>query len=307
MLYLHSLKDAEEIFKALSTPMRVRIMELIYQNNHLSMNELAEALGLTNSAISLHVGKLENAGLVTIHTTAGKRGVMKIVQPTYNRLIVDLTPDTKDSIRPCYQDSIAIGHYTFADVHPTCGLSTVQNIIGEFDEPRAFAYPERFQASILWIGWGSILYNLPNRLIPGQKLTEMRISFEISSECPETNEDYPSDIYFEMNNIPLGKWISPGDYGARKGMLSPIWWPELLNQYGLLKTLIINEKGTFIDGPNNRISETTINDLNIDYNSSIEFKFSVPRGQRVKALLTLWEEETFSYLTVLSPLTQWRG
>ena len=307
MLYLHSLKDAEEIFKALSTPMRVRIMELIYQNNHLSMNELAEALGLTNSAISLHVGKLENAGLVTIHTTAGKRGVMKIVQPTYNRLIVDLTPDTKDSIRPCYQDSIAIGHYTFADVHPTCGLSTVQNIIGEFDEPRAFAYPERFQASILWIGWGSILYNLPNRLIPGQKLTEMRISFEISSECPETNEDYPSDIFFEMNNIPLGKWISPGDYGARKGMLSPIWWPELLNQYGLLKTLIINEKGTFIDGPNNRISETTINDLNIDYNSSIEFKFSVPRGQRVKALLTLWEEETFSYLTVLSPLTQWRG
>ena len=295
MLYLHSLKDAEEIFKALSTPMRVRIMELIYQNNHLSMNELAEALGLTNSAISLHVGKLENAGLVTIHTTAGKRGVMKIVQPTYNRLIVDLTPDTKDSIRPCYQDSIAIGHYTFADVHPTCGLSTVQNIIGEFDEPRAFAYPERFQASILWIGWGSILYNLPNRLIPGQKLTEMRISFEISSECPETNEDYPSDIYFEMNNIPLGKWISPGDYGARKGMLSPIWWPELLNQYGLLKTLIINEKGTFIDGPNNRISETTINDLNIDYNSSIEFKFSVPRDTANCGGMTLFGEDFGDY------------
>ena len=295
MLYLHSLKDAEEIFKALSTPMRVRIMELIYQNNHLSMNELAEALGLTNSAISLHVGKLENAGLVTIHSTAGKRGVMKIVQPTYNRLIVDLTPDTKDSIRPCYQDSIAIGHYTFADVHPTCGLSTVQNIIGEFDEPRAFAYPERFQASILWIGWGSILYNLPNRLIPGQKLTEMRISFEISSECPETNEDYPSDIYFEMNNIPLGKWISPGDYGARKGMLSPIWWPELLNQYGLLKTLIINEKGTFIDGLNNRISETTINDLNIDYNSSIEFKFSVPRDTANCGGMTLFGEDFGDY------------
>lgn len=295
MLYLHSLKDAEEIFKALSTPMRIRIMELIYQNNHLSMNELAEALGLTNSAISLHVGKLENAGLVTIQTTAGKRGVMKIVQPTYNRLIVDLTPDTKDSIRPCYQDSIAIGHYTFADVHPTCGLSTVQNIIGEFDEPRAFAYPERFQASILWIGWGSILYSLPNRLSPGQKLTEMRISFEISSECPETNEDYPSDIYFEMNNIPLGKWISPGDYGARKGMLSPIWWPELLNQYGLLKTLIIDEKGTFIDGPNNRISETTINDLNIDYNSSIEFKFSVPRDTANCGGMTLFGEDFGDY------------
>lgn len=295
MLYLHSLKDAEEIFKALSTPMRVRIMELIYQNNHLSMNELAEALGLTNSAISLHVGKLENAGLVTIQTTAGKRGVMKIVQPIYKRLIVDLTSDNQSNIRPCYQDNIAIGHYTFADVHPTCGISSAKNIIGELDDPRVFSYPERFGASILWIGWGSVLYNLPNRLNAGQKLAELRISFEISSECPEINEDYPSDIYFEINDIPLGKWISPGDYGSRKGMLSPNWWPELLNQYGLLKTLIINEEGTFIDGPNNRISKTTIKDLKIDYNSSIDFKFSVPRDTANCGGMTLFGEDFGDY------------
>lgn len=295
MLYLPSLKDAEEIFKALSTPMRVRIMELIYQNDHLNMNELAETLGLTNSAISLHVAKLENAGLVTIQTTAGKRGVMKIVQPVYKRLIINLAADSQTNVRPCYQDNISIGHYTFADIHPTCGISTVKNIIGELDEPRAFAYPDRFQASILWIGWGSILYTLPNRLNPGQKLTELQISFEISSECPGINEDYPSDIYFEINNIPLGKWISPGDYGARKGMLSPNWWPEFLNQYGLLKTLIINEEGTYIDGANNRISQTTITDLKIDYNSNIDFKFSVPRDTANCGGLTLFGENFGDY------------
>ena len=60
MLYLHSLKEAEETFKALSTPMRLRIMELIYENDNLSLNDLAEALGLTNSAISLHVGKQDH-------------------------------------------------------------------------------------------------------------------------------------------------------------------------------------------------------------------------------------------------------
>ena len=69
MLYHHSLQAAEETFKALSAPMRLRIMELIYENNNLSLNELAEALELTNSAISLHVGKLEAAGLVAIKTT----------------------------------------------------------------------------------------------------------------------------------------------------------------------------------------------------------------------------------------------
>ena len=74
--------------------MRLRIMELIYQNDQLSMNDLAEALDLTNSAISLHVSKLESAGLVTIKTTSGKRGIMKIVQPVYSRLIVDMAPQT---------------------------------------------------------------------------------------------------------------------------------------------------------------------------------------------------------------------
>ena len=73
MLYLQSLKDAEEVFKALSAPMRLQIMELIYKEE-LSMNDLAKMLNVTNSAISLHVGKLESAGLVTIRTTSGKRG-----------------------------------------------------------------------------------------------------------------------------------------------------------------------------------------------------------------------------------------
>ena len=81
MLYLHSLSEAENIFKALGTPMRLRIMELIYQDAERSMNDLAEALGLTNSAISLHVTKLEEAGLVSVQSTSGKRGIRKIVRP----------------------------------------------------------------------------------------------------------------------------------------------------------------------------------------------------------------------------------
>lgn len=291
MLYIHSLKDAEDIFKALSTPMRLRIMELVYERD-LSMNDLAEALQLTNSAISLHVSKLENAGLVTIRTTAGKRGIMKIVQPVYNRMIVDMAP--QDNPRYCYQDEISVGHYTSCDVHPTCGLATSANIISELDDPRVFSYPERFRAGILWFGYGSITYNLPNHLKAGQTLQELQISFEISSECPETNEDYPSDIYFQLNDISLGKWISPGDYGDRRGLLSPNWWPKPLNQYGLLKTLIINSDGTFVDGTN-RISKITIKDLHINYNSSINLTFSVPKDTANCGGITLFGEEFGDY------------
>ena len=292
MLYLRSLSEAEEIFKALSTPMRLRLLELIYVNDQMSMNELAEALGLTNSAISLHVSKLENAGLVAIHTTSGKRGVMKIVRPVYSRLLVDMAPQAKP--RHCYTDDISVGHFISCDAHPTCGLATPVNIIGELDNPKVFSYPERFQADIVWIGYGSLTYRLPNRLNPGQSLKELQISFEISSECPEFNQDYPSDIYFSINGITLGKWISPGDYGARRGIISPYWWPELLNQYGLLKSLIINESGTFIDGTL-RLSKTTIQDLHIDHNSSIDFTLSVPQDTANCGGLTLFGDNFGDY------------
>ena len=61
MLYFQSISEAENVFKALSTPMRLKIMEMIYKDDSLSMNDLAEALDLTNGAISMHVSKLEEA------------------------------------------------------------------------------------------------------------------------------------------------------------------------------------------------------------------------------------------------------
>lgn len=274
MLYFQSICEAEEVFKALSTPMRLKIMEMIYENDHLSMNNLTEALGLTNSAISMHVGKLVDAGLVKIKTTSGKRGTMKIVKPRYSRLMIDLAP-VKEA-RKYYKDDIKVGYYTSFSITPTCGLASPKEIIGAFDDPRVFSFPERFDASILWFGSGYIEYNLPNHLQAGQTLSELQISFEISSESPDYNDDFPSDIYFSINGISLGMWISPGDYGARKGYISPYWWPDTLNQYGLLKTLIINSEGTFIDGAM-KISSTTVEDLKIDYNSFITLRFEVPK------------------------------
>jgi len=288
MLYFKSIKDAEEVLRALSAPMRLKIMELIYENDQLSMNDLAEALHLTNSAISMHVSKLEKAGLVKIRTTAGKRGTMKIVRPKHDRLMVDFAP-IKET-RNFYQDDIRIGYFNDFQINPTCGLATVNRIIGEFDDRRYFMFPERFEAGILWFGSGFIEYNIPNHLKAGQAISELQISFEICSECPEYNEDYPSDIYFSINHKPLGLWVSPGDFGARKGFLNPLWWPERLNQYGLLKTLIINSEGTFIDG-SSQISKMTIEDLEIDYSSTISLHLEVPKDTANCGGLTLFGED----------------
>lgn len=288
MLYFKSLEEAEEVFKALSTPMRLKIMEMINEDDELSMNDLAETLKLTNSAISMHVSKLESAGLVKVKTKAGKRGNMKIIQPMHDRLMIDLMPAKE--VRKFYQDDIRVGYYTNYKIAPTCGISTGNYIIGALDDPRYFNFPDRFNAGILWFGSGFIEYNIPNHLIAGQTLTELQISFEICSEYPEYNDDYPSDIYFSINGKPLGMWVSPGDYGDRKGYVTPQWWPELLNQYGLLKTLIINSEGTYIDG-SNQISEVTIEDLAIDYTSTITLRFEVPKETANCGGFTLFGEE----------------
>lgn len=287
MLYFKSLQDAEEVLRALSTPMRLKIMEMIYENDQLNMNDLAESLDLTNSAISIHVSKLEKAGLVKIKTTAGKRGTMKIIQPKHEKLIIDFAP--RKETRTYYQDDIQIGYFNNAKINPTCGLATEKHIIGEFDDRRYFMFPERFEAGVLWFANGFIEYSLPNHLIAGQILTELQISFEICSECPEYNENYPSDIYFSINDKSLGMWVSPGDFGARRGFLNPPWWHERLNQYGLLKTLIINSAGTFIDGTS-QISKTTIEDLEIDYSSTITFRLEVPKDTANCGGLTLFGE-----------------
>ncbi|MCQ4695750.1 transcriptional regulator, partial [Extibacter muris] len=66
---------------------------------------------------------------------------------------------------------------------------------------------------------------------------------------------------------------SPGDYGDVRGMFTPEWWPQNWNQYGLLKLLVINHKGTFIDGL--KISDITTSELNLDYTSTIRFRIAV--------------------------------
>lgn len=292
MLYLSSLKEAEKAIKALSAPMRMEILRLVYETPGLSMNELAQALQLTNSAISMHVGKLAEADLVKIETAAGKRGIMKQVFPCHDRLIIDLAPAVEDT--QYYLDDIKIGCYTACSVSPTCGLATPEKIVGALDDSRVFTFPEHFDAGILWFGSGYVEYVLPNRLQSGQRLRELQISFEISSEYPGFNEDYPSDIHFYLNAVPLGVWVSPGDYGARKGYVSPSWWPDTLNQYGLLKTLIINGEGTFMDG-SQKLSGVTIQDLQIDYNSLLTFRIQVPRDAKNCGGCTLFGEQFGDY------------
>jgi len=56
--------DPSEIFKVLAVETRVRIIELLKSKGPLGVNNIAELVGITPSAVSQHLKILKQAGLV---------------------------------------------------------------------------------------------------------------------------------------------------------------------------------------------------------------------------------------------------
>lgn len=57
------MKAAADLFKILSVDRRIEIVELL-KEGPMSVNSMAEALGVTQSAVSQHLRVLKGAGLV---------------------------------------------------------------------------------------------------------------------------------------------------------------------------------------------------------------------------------------------------
>ncbi|MHB0914889.1 MAG: ArsR/SmtB family transcription factor [Thermoleophilia bacterium] len=57
------MKESAELFKLLSVDKRIEIIELLKRDS-MSVNSIAEALGITPSAVSQHLRVLKSAGLV---------------------------------------------------------------------------------------------------------------------------------------------------------------------------------------------------------------------------------------------------
>lgn len=271
MIHIKDLRSALNIFKALGSDIRIRILELLLEHDSLNMNELASKLNLSNGAITMHIKKLEESGIINFDTIVGKHGIQKSCYLNKSKLLIDFEQNDMQNL---YEVDIKVGHYIAYEVVPTCGLATKDSIIGEFDDPRYFSDPEHINADIIWLTKGYVDYWIPNYLKPNQKFEEIQIIMELGSEAPSYNNDYPSDIHFYLNGSNIGYWTSPGDFGDKQGAFNPDWWPPHLNQYGFLKMIRINTSGTYIDGC--RISDTTIDNIQLNYKSEIKLRIGVP-------------------------------
>ncbi|MFC4321162.1 ArsR/SmtB family transcription factor [Litchfieldia salsa] len=247
------------VYEALASAVRLKMIQLL-AHRPMNIRELAEATELSSAIMTMHVKKLEKAGIIYTDMIPGKAGVQKLCVLDVEKIEIAF-PANLSQIKDFHQFDVSVGHYTDFQIEPTCGLATREKIIGEFDEPRYFLDHDRVNASILWFGQGYVEYKIPNFLLSSNKPEELEISMELSSEAPDSNSNWPSDISFYLNNILLGQWTSPGDFADNKGKYTPSWWPSIINQYGLLKFLRVTSTGTYMDG--NKISDVTIGDIGI--------------------------------------------
>lgn len=293
MLHVKNLDEGLEVFKALGSELRINIIKLLQENHEMNMNELATSLGITNGALTSHIKKLEESGIIQVMTERGGHGNQKICKVAVDKIVVDVESEETEEDQNIYNTEVKVGHYSDYNVYPTCGLATSKAIVGEVDDPRYFSHPDRINAGILWFTKGYIEYMIPNLLPSATKIDQITVSLEISSEAPGINNDWPSDISIFLNDVKIGTWTSPGDYGDVQGIFTPDWWFPNWNQYGLLKMIVINKKGTFVDGL--KISNVIINQFNLDYKSTVRFKFEIEEDAKNIGGITIFGSEFGNY------------
>lgn len=272
------------VYEALASQVRLRILQLISEKEY-NITELSEVLGISKAITTKHIQKLEAARLIRCKKRPAKSGVQKIPRLSVDTIEITFPTKIYHSLSK-HTFQIPLGHYTNFEVSPTCGLATTSEVVGKLDDPLSFVLPDRVNASLLWFSEGFIEYKIPNTLEEGQHLQMLEISMEISSEFPYSNNIWPSDISFMINDVPVGTWTCPGNYSDVRGFYTPDWWNDDLSQYGLLKHLRVSETNCTIDGE--KLSSATLADLHIEKDAFIDFRIRIKEDAVNKGGVTLF-------------------
>ncbi|MFC6487056.1 ArsR/SmtB family transcription factor [Nitratireductor sp. GCM10026969] len=265
--------------KGLSSPTRLDILRLLHENGPTNINVIAERLTLPQSSVSSNVRILEEAGLIETETRKGRKGNQKLCRAVYDEFVIIFNKGTESQGNDAIEVSMPLGLYSNCEVTGPCGICSTEGIIGLLDVPATFLDPERMKASLLWFTSGFVEYQFPNNTrITQSPVDAIEFVMELSSEVPGTNANWPSDITVSVNGRELGVWTSPGDFGDKRGTLTPGWWKLKGSQYGMLKSWTVNHSGTYVDGV--RISDVTLNEIGLSDHHSIRLRIEVKPDAR---------------------------
>jgi predicted transcriptional regulator len=268
--------EDQDVIRGLASTLRLRILRLLHESP-VNINEIAERLSLPQSTVATNIAALESAGLVQAEIVKAKKGNQKICRAAYEEIVIRFDRGERKPGDDSIEVEMPIGLFTSYEVSAPCGLCSPEGIIGYLDVPDSFLNPDRMKAGLLWFERGWVEYKFPNNgLYKERPIRKLEISAELSSETPGTDRNWLSDITLWINSVEIGHWTSPGDYGDKRGKLTPEWWKLEGSQYGLLKNWIVSDEGSFVDGV--RISEVRLADLALAEHHSIKVRIGVKDG-----------------------------
>lgn len=266
--------DKLEVLRGLSSPIRIKILRLLHSNGPMNVNEISKTLKLPQSTIATNVQILEDSELIRTETIKASKGQQKICSVRYDEVFIRLDGVSAEQQDRMIEVAMPLGLYTSYQVSAPCGLCSTEGIIGLLDVPDLFLDPSRMQTALLWFGRGYVEYKFPNNAkIANAEIEAIEFTLEISSEVPGTNADWPSDISLWVNDVMVGTWTSPGDFGDKRGIHTPRWWKLEGSQYGKLTAWRISDKGCFVDGV--KVSRVNLKQLDLGAHHSIRLKIGI--------------------------------
>ena len=267
--------------KGLASQVRLKILEILRAGDK-NVNEITQEMGLPQSTVATNIMVLEEARLIETKSIKANKGTQKVCSALYDDFIVEFAEQRREN--DVIEVEMPIGLFIDYQVSPPCGMCSADKIIGYLDTPASFLDPERVKAGLLWFEKGYVLYQFPNNALYQDKpVRRLEVIAELSSETPGTNPRWLSDITLWVNGVEIGTWISPGDFGDKRGTYTPAWWKLEGSQYGLNKVWSVTDTASYIDGI--QVSGVLISDLKLAEHHSIKVKMGIkPDAQNVGGL-----------------------
>lgn len=277
---LSDIEYTAKICKALSSETRLEILRCLISKS-MTISELAEQFYLPMSSMCLHIKTLKDAGLIASVQKPGIRGSQKLCGIRASSVVLDLFAHVnRVNRKPPVFVNMPIGHYCNCDIHPPCGIASANSYLYEEDTPYGFYSQDRTEAALIWFTTGFLEYQFSNHSLLQDKVDHLEFSFEICSEAPGYNNNWPSDITFELNHKYITTIHTKGDYGGRKGIYNPSWWSESITQFGEYKKILVTHHGCYMD--EQKVSNETIESLGLLEGYFFSFILKVdPKSQHV--------------------------
>ncbi|MFC5652504.1 ArsR/SmtB family transcription factor [Paenibacillus solisilvae] len=288
-----SINNPDELVKvahALSSHTRIGIIKLLLTKPNLNVVDIAHALDIPVSTAAINVKVLEEAELILTELQPATRGAMKVCSRNFDDVRMILNPIASyKNPNQIYEVEMPVGHFTNFEVHPTCGIAGKNGMLIQEDMPASFYQPECKNAEIIWLRQGWMEYRFPKTLSANAVINSIEFSLELCSEAPNYNNIWPSDITVWINDVEVGSWLSPGDFGDHRGRLNPPWWNDSSTQYGLLKTWRVDNHHSAVD--NVIVSSVTTQDLKLDSKPFISFRIGIKPDAQHRGGINLFGRE----------------